>query len=66
MDQVKHAKPPMATTEKLDIDKERKRLVKRSIEAWSAYYFILPLVDLTSCLVYAYVLDFKPPLKNPI
>ena len=66
VDQAKHARMPMATNEKLELDKDSKHISEKFYRGMIESHFILLLVVMTSCLVYVYVLDFKPPLKHLI
>jgi len=64
MDLAKHAKTPMATNEKLDLDREGKPVSEKIYLGMIGLLLILLPADLTSCSVYVYVLDSKPLPKN--
>jgi len=64
IDQVKQARIPMATNEKLDLDRERK-VVSENFYGWMIESLLHQLVAiLISCLVYIYVLYLNLLSKN--
>ena len=65
MEEAKTMKTPMSSSIKLDKDEKGKSIDSTMYKGMILCY-IWSLVDPTSCIVYAYVLDFNILLKNLI
>jgi hypothetical protein len=66
MEDAKPIKTPMDTNGHLDLDEGGKSVDLKIYRSMLVVCFILPHLGPISCLVYAYVLDFKPHLKSVI
>ena len=66
MDQAKHARTPMATNEKLNLDKDGKPISEKVYRGMIGSLLYLTTNRPNIMFSICFVLDFKLPLKNLI